>query len=191
MLQSPFFFFFFKIQIKKLMCSELQSQDATSGFSGSDLELDAVTAHPDWCKRMPGLMGILKLGLMGRFWMVASKEQKEFNKWNSSHRGKNDGTWAWFAPYLFSWQCWSMVMVNLRLLITPQSGPFHSCQLNPWHQAAISERECDWISAKLLLLWEPELKVNVSFLVGRISISCEVPEERTLFVFFLITLWIG
>lgn len=70
------------------MCSELQSQDATSGFSGSDLELDAVTAHPDWCKRMPGLMGILKLGLMGKFWMVASKEQKEFNKWNSSHLGE-------------------------------------------------------------------------------------------------------
>ena len=70
------------------MCSELQSQDAKSRFSGSNLELDAVAAHPDCCKRMSGITGILKLGLMGKFWMAASKEQKEFNKWNSSHLGE-------------------------------------------------------------------------------------------------------
>ena len=46
------------------MPSELQSQDAESGFSGSNLELDVLAAYPAWCKRMPGIIGIIKPALM-------------------------------------------------------------------------------------------------------------------------------
>lgn len=43
-----------------------------SGFSGSNLELDALAGQP-------GIIGIIKVGLMGKFSVVASKEQTEGN----------------------------------------------------------------------------------------------------------------
>lgn len=46
------------------MHSELQSQDAESGFSGSNLELNVLAAYPASSKRRPGIIGIIKPGLM-------------------------------------------------------------------------------------------------------------------------------
>ena len=46
------------------MHSELQSQNAEAGFSGSNLELNVLAAYPAWCKRRPGIIGIIKPGLM-------------------------------------------------------------------------------------------------------------------------------